>query len=469
LERFYDTGIHVLIPSDLPPLAAGRNSIMRGFYMKNRFWRFAAISGFCTVLSSFNVQSQTPYYLTSPVGYGSGVTGGGAPTSSNTVTAASSSELSSALSGDKSVILVSGTITTGRIECTASNKSIIGLPGAMLQNLTQTKDGSGILNLKSGSNIIIRNIIFVGPGAYDEDGWDLITNKGVTKLWVDHCEFQDGMDGNFDNTNSADNITVSWCKFTYLKPPKAGGSGGSNDHRFTNLVGGSDTDVPGDGKYSITWLNCWWADGCVDRMVRARNAQIDMLNCYWNSRVASKNIHLSPGTNGTFVYVENGVFACTGDIVNFEKTGNNNVKFVTCTGGGSNTGSVSAPTYSWTPTPVGAVVSRVTSSTCGAGAKLEVTAAGVISSNCSGTPVDATRAISTSADPAIFDINGNIRFLSSSSEKAVATLYSMNGRKICAFSKRANASPDIRRLDAGVYIVTIQDALSMVTGTCIKK
>jgi len=62
------------------------------------------------------------------------------------------------------------------------------------------------------------------------------------------------MDGNFDNTKTADNITVSWCKFTYLKTPKAGGSGGSNDHRFSNLVGGSDSDTPDDGKYSITWL-----------------------------------------------------------------------------------------------------------------------------------------------------------------------------------------------------------------------
>jgi hypothetical protein len=78
----------------------------------------------------------------------------------------------------------------------------------------------------------------------------------------------------------------------------------SDDHRFTNLVGGFDTDVPVDGKYSITWLDCWWASGCVDRMIRGRNAQNDMLNCYRNSSVASKNIHLSPETNGTCIYVE---------------------------------------------------------------------------------------------------------------------------------------------------------------------
>jgi pectate lyase len=443
---------------------------MKGWFtMNSRFWKGTVITCLGIALSCFTVQSQTPYCLSSPAGYGSGTTGGGVPTSSNTVSVTSASELSAALSGSKTVILVSGTITTGRIECTASNKSIIGLPGAKLQNLTQTKDGSGILHLKSGSNIIIRNITFIGPGAFDEDGWDLITNKGVTKLWVDHCEFQDGMDGNFDNTNSADNITVSWCKFTYLKAPKAGGSGGSDDHRFTNLVGGSDTDVPGDGKYSITWLNCWWADGCVDRMVRARNAQIDMLNCYWSSRVASKNIHLSPGTNGTFVYVENGVFACTGDIVNFEKTGNNNVKFVNCTGGGSNTGSVSAPGYSWSSTPVGSVVSMASNASCGAGAKLQVTSAGVISSSCSPTHVIADRAINRKSGPVMIDNNGNIRFSSSSSDMAMITFYSMNGQMVCSFLKTINARPNVRGLNAGIYFVKTQDNGSIIASGFIKK
>lgn len=437
--------------------------------MKIRFWRSAAIPGLYIALCGFNAQSQTPYYMSSPVGYGAGTTGGGSPTASNIVTVTSSSELASALSGNKSVVLVSGTITTGRITVSTSNKSIIGLPGAKLQNLDQTAAGSGILHLKSGSNIIIRNITFVGPGAYDEDGWDLLTNKGVTKLWVDHCEFQDGMDGNFDNTNTADDITVSWCKFTYLKAPKAGGSGGSNDHRFSNLVGGSDTDVPSDGKYSITWINCWWSDGCVDRMVRARNAQIDMLNCYWNSRVASKNIHLSPGTNGTFVYVENGVFACTGIIVNFEKTGNNNVKFVNCTGGGATTGSVSTPSYAWSSTPVGSVASTVSNASCGAGAKLSVTSAGILSSTCTPTNVVDPRSISTKNDPVVIDNNGNIRFPSLCSGKARITLYSINGRKVLPFSKTANATQNIGLLNPGVYVVKTQDKNSIVTGKIIKR
>ena len=409
--------------------------------------RLGVVVSISIMLVNAGAFSQTPYLLTSPVGYAAGATGGGTPTASNTVTVATASDFSSAISGSKPVILVSGTITTSRVTSSASNISIIGLPGATLVNLNQTADGSGILHLKSGSNVIIRNITFVGPGAYDEDGWDLLTNKGCTKLWVDHCEFQDGMDGNFDNTNSADNITVSWCKFTYLKPPKAGGSGGSDDHRFSNLVGGSDSDIPGDGKYSITWLNCWWADGCVDRMVRARNAQIDMLNCYWNSRVASKNIHLSPGTNGTFVYVENGVFQCTGDIVNFEKTGNNNVKFVNCNGGGANTGSVSAPSYAWNSTPVGSVVTMVSNASCGAGATLKVTAAGIITSSCS--PVGVSHKVTVSSPYcaagtiSLFDLSGK-------SVMIAGTYFPSAG----TYGRRVNSG----RLAAAAYICRISSS-----------
>jgi len=72
--------------------------------MKKRFWKFVVIPCLGIALSSFHAQSQTPYYMTSPVGYGAGTTGGGTPTASNIVTVTSASDLTSALSGSKSVI-----------------------------------------------------------------------------------------------------------------------------------------------------------------------------------------------------------------------------------------------------------------------------------------------------------------------------------------------------------------------------
>lgn len=46
-------------------------------------------------------------------------------------------------------------------------------------------------------------------------------------------------------------ITIP-SKFTYLKPSIPGGSGGSNDHRFTNLMVSNSSDAPADGHFSIT-------------------------------------------------------------------------------------------------------------------------------------------------------------------------------------------------------------------------
>lgn len=439
--------------------------------MNKVFWNFLLIFGSGLLVGALQVQSQTPYCLSSPVGFGAQTTGGGKPTAANTVTVNTASELSDALSGSKSVILVSGTISTSsRIKSVITSKTILGLPGAKLTNLTQTKDSSGVLEIKKGSsNVIIRNLTFIGPGAYDCDGYDLLTNAGCTGLWVDHCEFQDGMDGNFDNTKTCDNISVSWCKFTYLKAPKAGGSGGSDDHRFSNLVGGSDTDVPEDGKYSITWLCCWWADGCVDRMVRARNAEIDMLNCYWNSKNASKNIHLSPGTNGTYVYVENGVFACSGDIVNFEKSGNNNVKFVNCTGGASNSGTVSAPAYSWSPIAVGSIAGTVANASCGAGATLMVSTDGAVSSSCEVTGMINNLKYTEKSDRFNLENCSGISIPASFTENMRTDIYTMSGQKALSFTGKSDIREKIRNMKSGIYMIRAVDVNGKYTGNFIKK
>ncbi|MES2775693.1 MAG: T9SS type A sorting domain-containing protein [Bacteroidota bacterium] len=331
--------------------------------------------------------------LSKPIGFAEGTTGGGTPTTGNTITVTTAAELAAAITGPKSVILVSGVISTNRISGVFTNKTIIGLPGARLINLDQTKSGSGIFFLTEGSrNVIIQNLVFEGPGAYDVDGYDLLSNKGGYKLWVDHCEFQDGTDGNFDNTGESDSITASWCKFTYLKPPRAGGPGGSDDHRFSNLIGGSDSDAPQDGHYSTTWQNCWWAQGVKARMVRARNGEIHMLNCYWNSPETADAIGITAGTFGTTVYVEGGVFnlppaAKISDL----GPGDISIKFQDCVGGAANYGTVNPPPYEYIPMHSGEVVAAVTNPVCGAGATLYVTSTGEVYSGCPSVPILAVK------------------------------------------------------------------------------
>ena len=342
-----------------------------------------------TLIFSFFVLNGQNYYMATPEGFGAGTTGGGSATP---VTVSTYTDLKNAINlSTPQVILVSGTITVpdgGQISAVVTNKTIVGLPGARLVNTTLSQSGSGILNLKDGSsNVIIRNLIFEGPGAYDTDGRDNLTSQGCNNLWVDHCEFEDGIDGNFDIVGTSDNVTVSWCKFTYLKPAIPGGPGGSNDHRFSDLIGSSSTQAPADGHFSVTFQNCYWADGCKDRMPRARNAELHILNCYYNTvGVSNSNaIGLGGGVNNLTCYVENTDFAYVGSVYkNYNSTdgGTVSLQFDGCLNGVADVGTVAKPSYNYTVLPVSDVATYVTDSSCGAGATLQVTTAGEISSNC---------------------------------------------------------------------------------------
>lgn len=316
---------------------------------------------------------------------GSSVTGGGSATPT---LVSSVSELKSAIGSkakDKVVIITKSLTFTSMLTMqNAQNVTILGLPGVKLVSTQQNATTSGILFVKKSSNIIIRNLIFEGPGAYDCDGNDNLCFEGVTKAWVDHCDFQDGCDGNFDNKSTTDNVTVSWCRFRYLKAPKAGGSGGADDHRFTNLLGSSSSDKPSDGTYNFTWAYCWWDEGCKERMVRCRNAELHFLNCYWNSSVANYYV----GPENVKAYFEGCTFegkANTSKNIFKSYGGTNACKFVNCSGKlPSNSGTVNAPTYAYDQLNPADSKTYVTNETCGAGATLIINTQAQIGSSCDG-------------------------------------------------------------------------------------
>ncbi|MNK64787.1 Pectate trisaccharide-lyase precursor [compost metagenome] len=404
------------------------------------------------------------YFMSSPEGFGASATGGGSATP---VTVSTLTDLTAKLKlTTPQVILVSGTINCTYTSLQVNDKTIIGLPGARLVNLDQTAAGSGILSLKSGSNnIIIRNLIFEGPGAYDVDGRDNLTSE-ATNLWVDHCEFQDGMDGNFDNKGTADNVTVSWCKFIYLKTPKAGGSGGADDHRFSDLVGSSKTDAPSDGHYSITFKNCYWAEGCKERMPRARNAELHILNCYYNTSVSgSLAIGLGGGSNNTTCYVEGTDFAKIGTAFkNYVSTdgGTIGVAFTDCLNAPASSGTtVTKPSYTYSVLPIGNVAGYISNASCGAGATLQVNAQGVLSTSCNNLGLnDKANNLELKYYPSIINRLLNIDFSSSDNGLAEVDLYSSNGSKVYSHSK--NVSPDeklelnVGNLAKGIYVCKVQ-------------
>lgn len=324
--------------------------------------------------------SAVTYCASAPWGYGKNAAGGGNATPT---LVKSESEFKNALKSSNKVIIITQNITiSDQISTDKGNLTIMALPGKRLISNSQTKDQSGILYLK-GSNIILRNITFEGPGAYDCDGKDLLTLDGAKNVWVDHCDFQDGMDGNFDIKGLSDNISVTWCRFRYLKTPKAGGSGGADDHRFSNLVGSSSSDKPSDGTYNITYGYCWWDEGCKQRMTRCRNCEMHFLNCYWNSSVADYYV----GPENAKCYFEGCTFAGKANSAKNIYKGFNNTtnycKFVNCTGNcPSDKGNVATPTYSYDQLAAATAKTYVTLSSCGAGATLSVTNEGVVSSSC---------------------------------------------------------------------------------------
>jgi pectate lyase len=388
------------------------------------------------------------YCMQAPVGYGGNATGGVGGT---VVKVKTHAELSNALNASgPAVIIVTENITFGQgemIKYKVQNKTLLGMSGIRLISDAQVQNG-GILQLSSGSNnVIIRNLIFEGPGAYDTDGNDLLQNVGCTNLWVDHCEFYDGVDGNFDNTKTADNVTISWCKFGYNKPPKAGGSGGSNDHRFTNLVGGGSSDAPADGHYSITFMYCYWADGCKERMPRARNAELHILNCYYHTGVSgSLALGLEGGTRGSTCYVEGVHYKQITNRYKSYGTGTQNLTYVDCIGGATtDIGTAPKPSYAYSALPASGVEAAVTSAS-GAGATLAVNADdGSVSSLTSiRLPLQETeRWIQTA---------GEIRIENVLVKEMC--LYDLSGKKIRCVSSIPAIS--LNNLNRGLYIVLAQ-------------
>lgn len=246
-----------------------------------------------------------------PIGWGSveSVTTGSED--ENQVTVTTFDQLKAEFKGtDKKTIFISGELKVdGQYSFDkVQNKTLYGLPGSALVNdvHSETVSKSGIMMIKNSSNIILRNLTFKGAGAYDIDGNDNLTLQNCQHIWVDHCDFQDGVDGNFDVNNSSDFISVTWCRFRYLIAPWAGGSGGSNAHCFSNLVGGSDSNASKDeGHLNITYANCWWDEGCIERMPRVRFGKVHILNCLYTS---SKTNYCVGGGYRSNIYIENSTF-----------------------------------------------------------------------------------------------------------------------------------------------------------------
>lgn len=159
---------------------------------------------------------------------------------------------------------------------------------------------SGIFQINStNENLVFRNLILVGPGSVDVGGADLISNNGATHVWIDHCEFIDGMDGNLDSgyrEGSDQFVTYSWNIFHYT------------DRSFSHPYSNGTMWNRGYLQFVTYSYNVWGA-GCTDRLPSASWVYLHMANNYYDC--AGNNAAISIRDNSHALieanYAERGV------------------------------------------------------------------------------------------------------------------------------------------------------------------
>ncbi|WP_256010066.1 pectate lyase family protein [Desertivirga xinjiangensis] len=210
------------------------------------------------------VPTPTPTPSTGIIGYANvdGKTTGGQ--GGQTVTVTSLSALKSAASSSSPMIIqISGTITgTGSVTL-KSNKTIVGLKGAVMNGV-----GFKIFNI---SNVIIQNLKIQNVVAGTDDN-DCVNIKNSHHIWIDHCEMSaskmsnwDYYDGLIDITKGSDYITVSWNKL--------------HDTNKAILIGGGDGTTSDRGHLRVTLYKNYLYN-IAERQPRIRFGNVHVFNNY---------------------------------------------------------------------------------------------------------------------------------------------------------------------------------------------
>lgn len=252
------------------------------------------------------------------------------------------------LAADKNprVIYIDGDLGNGwngksgdRVDVSGSNKTIIGLkPGTKL---------NAVLYIKNVSNIIVRNIVIQGHGSNQDQAWDNLNIENSKNVWIDHCEFWDGQDGNADVVKGADNVTFTWCKFGYKI---------KSSHNLSNLIASSDKETESQGKLNVTFMFNWWVSAS-QRMPRCRFGNIHVVNNLYTSDASvtagTDQIGVSAGVQ-CHVRTEKNVFIGINNPIyngnNTDGTGGNEVIdniFTSCSGNTKGTGTSFTPPYDY--------------------------------------------------------------------------------------------------------------------------
>jgi pectate lyase len=231
--------------------------------------KYTYTTGATPVVTAPTTPTPTPTPTTSTtgiVGYANvdGKTTGGQ--GGKTVTVSTLSALkTAAASSSPMIIQISGTISgTGSVSV-KSNKTIIGLKGAVMNGV-----GFKIFNC---SNVIVQNLKVQNVVTVADD--DCFNIKYAHHIWIDHCEVSadrnhgwDYFDGLIDITRESDYVTISWTKI--------------HDTNKGVLIGGDDSHTSDKGKLRVTFYNNYFYN-ITERQPRVRFGNVHVINNYFKS------------------------------------------------------------------------------------------------------------------------------------------------------------------------------------------
>lgn len=421
--------------------------------IKKPFWNLSinlAVSIIIHVLSPFQLHAQecssfgwSNYDGQSEIG---AVTGGGTATSIEVTTF---SALKAAVeSSDSHVILIMNdmgngyTGTSGDVLKFKSNKTIVGMkPGIIVQCSFQ---------INKANNIIVRNLTIRGPGNSNaQQNWDAVSIQGSQKIWFDHCTIMEGEDGNFDVVKGSDNVTVSWCKFTYIT---------NGEHNLSNLIGSSDDESISHGKLNVTFAYCWW-DNINSRCPRTRYGKIHVLNCYYNNVADAAFSGFMSNLRVEGCFFESNVKNPTGLI---SSGGQSGVFVIDCNRGETKTDgytTVFTPPYTYKKYVTSEVKSIITNPGNGAGSTLSSTA------DCGLITGATSRLHKNNPDisPVQLVISNKIRVTLNFKQagNARVRLLDLNGRKVNTLTSISTGSGitkitlDLKSIQPGMYILNV--------------
>ncbi|HSC88130.1 MAG TPA: hypothetical protein VLC09_12695, partial [Polyangiaceae bacterium] len=140
----------------------------------------------------------------------------------------------------------------------------------------------------------------------------------------------------------------------------------AKEHRFSNLIAGSDDEPNSVGKLRITYMNSHWGERVDTRQPRGRFGNVHMLNNYHNTgggQIHGVGKDMALIAENCFYDEDRSIWTDMGSPRGWKGVGNAG----TADNMNTSFGSVFTIPYAYTAMPASQVVAAVTSSDCGAG------------------------------------------------------------------------------------------------------